>query len=181
MDLFKWRWSCWSWGSRWATGQGTALDVLQLSRTRQSSAARCTGDLTLDPVRGFLSAFKHGLVLLSRVVVSHFNSNISCIFSTALQWVPVVVLASTRNDQVVQVDPGLTDHVGLLIVIEYRDLQFEVIWGFVHGKSELRVPKQSCKPTSPPRFVALAYHRGVCPPRRSVCVFFASLPNLAAQ
>jgi hypothetical protein len=142
MSLFKRCWSGWCWCSRWPSRQGATLDVLQLARTRQPGAAGCAGDFALDSVCSFLSALKHGLVLLSCVVVGHFNSNISCIFSSALQWMPVVILASTRDDQVVQIDPGLTDHVGLFIVVEYRDLQLEIIWRFVYGEPEFRVPKQ---------------------------------------
>jgi len=52
----------------------------------------------------------------------------------------VVVLASTGNDQVLQVDPGFADQVGLLVIIEDGDFHPVVIRGLVYCKSKLVVP-----------------------------------------
>ena len=53
---------------------------------------------------------------------------------------PVVVLTASRNDQVLQIHPGLSNQVGLFIVVENRNLQLVVVGGLVDRKSEFVVP-----------------------------------------
>lgn len=53
---------------------------------------------------------------------------------------PQVVLAAARDDNVTQVDPCLTYQVGLLIIVENRDLELVVVWGVVNSETNLLVP-----------------------------------------
>lgn len=53
----------------------------------------------------------------------------------------MIVLTSAWDNQVVQVNPGFPNQIRLLIVIENRDLQFEVIGRLVYCESELMVPE----------------------------------------
>jgi hypothetical protein len=48
---------------------------------------------------------------------------------------PVVILASSWDDQVVQVNPGFTNQVSPFVVVEHGNLQFEVVRGLVHGEA----------------------------------------------
>jgi hypothetical protein len=45
-----------------------------------------------------------------------------------LQLVPDVILPTPRDDDFFQVHPDLPNEVVLLVLIEYRALQLEVIW-----------------------------------------------------
>lgn len=95
----------------------------------------------------------------------------------------MVILASSRNDQVLQVNPRLSDQVCLLVVVENGNLQFVVIGRLVYRETQFMIPV--VVGISSVQEVGddddQAYQRGVCPPRRSVGVFFASLPSRAAQ
>jgi len=99
---------------------------------------------------------------------------------------PQVILAAARDNNVTQVDPGLSYQVGLLIIVEDRDLELVVVWGVVNSETNLLVPLQVSEEKAHERWSGLglkleAYHLGVWPPRISVVVFLASLPSLAAQ
>lgn len=146
VNLFKHGWP--HWGTRRAAWQWSSLNILQLSGTGQTRTAGSGWDFALDSICCFLSALNQSLILLSGVVVRHLHSDFSSIFSTALQWVPVIVLTSTGNDQVLQIDPGLSDNVSLLVVIKHGNLQFVVIRGFVYGETEFGVPGASQYPLS---------------------------------
>jgi hypothetical protein len=76
----------------------------------------------LNPLRRFFPLHNDRLVLLAGIVVGHLDPNITSIFASALEWMPVVVLASSGDDQVLQVNPGLSNQVCLFIVVEYGHL-----------------------------------------------------------
>jgi len=68
------------------------------------------------------------LLLRPRIVVGQFYSDLASVFSFELQLVPDVVLPTSSDDDFFQVHPDLPDEVVLLVLIEYRALQLEVIW-----------------------------------------------------
>ena len=57
---------------------------------------------------------------------------------------PVVVLASTRDDQIFEIDPGFADQIGLLVVVENGDLELKVVRRLVNGEAKLLIPA-SCE------------------------------------
>lgn len=81
-----------------------------------------------------------GLVLGSGVIVSHLDANVTGIPSAVLQRMPRITLAATGDDEVFQIDPGLADQVGSLIIVEHRDFQTEVIGGFVDCETKFLIP-----------------------------------------
>ena len=54
---------------------------------------------------------------------------------------PTVTLTASWNNQVLQIDPSLSNQVGLFIVIEYRNLEFKVIWRLVHCEAKFMIPE----------------------------------------
>lgn len=53
---------------------------------------------------------------------------------------PTVTLTASWNNQGLQIDPSLSNQVGLFIVIEYGNLEFEVVWRLVHSKAKFMIP-----------------------------------------
>lgn len=109
-----------------------------LSRSRQvvsGSVLHAIGDEWLDLLGP--------LFLGSGVVVRDLDSDLAGILAPVAQVVPNVVLSATGDDNLLQVDPRLTNDLGLLIVVEQRHLQLVVVRGVVHGKSQLLVPASS--------------------------------------
>jgi hypothetical protein len=64
------------------------------------------------------AALDHGLVFWSRVIVSHLNADFSRVLPAELQWVPLVALAASRDNQVLQINPGFSDQIRSLIVVK---------------------------------------------------------------
>jgi hypothetical protein len=56
---------------------------------------------------------------------------------------PLVALATSGDDKILQINPSLADKVCAFIVVEYGELESEVIGGFVHGEAEFLVPGQN--------------------------------------
>jgi hypothetical protein len=75
----------------------------------------------LNSLCRFFSLHDDSLILLPGVIVGHLNPDIASIFASTLEWMPVVILASSRDDQVLQVDPSLSNQVCLSIVVEDGD------------------------------------------------------------
>lgn len=87
-------------------------------------------------------SFNHCLIFWSSVVISHLDTDFTGILSTKLQWMPVIALATTGDDQVFQINPGLSDQVSFLVVVEYGYLESEIVWRLVYGKSKFLVPRE---------------------------------------
>lgn len=96
---------------------------------------------------------------------------------------PLVALATARDDNVAKVDPVLANQLRPLVVAKDRDLQLVVVGGVVDDEAQFLVPvnMRSAEPFQVPSPRVSTYHFGVCPPRMSVTVFLASLPRRAAQ
>ena len=62
------------------------------------------------------------LFLGPRIVVGQFYSDLARVFSFELQLVPDVILPASRDNNVFQVHPNLTNKVVLLVFIEDRAL-----------------------------------------------------------
>ena len=92
---------------------------------------------------------------------------------------PNIALPPTRNNHVLKVHPCLSYQVRLFVVVENRNFQLVVVRRVVNSKSKLLVPEHRQQHTISPH--NSTHHLGVWPPRRSVSVFFASFPSLAAQ
>lgn len=80
------------------------------------------------------------LGLWTGVVVGELDTDLASILALASQIVPQIVLAAARDDNVTQVDPCLSYQVGLLIVVEDRNLELVVVWGVVNSEPNLLVP-----------------------------------------
>lgn len=80
------------------------------------------------------------LGLWTSVVVGELDADLTSILALASQVVPQVILAAARDDNVTQVDPCLSYQVGLLIVVEDRNLELVVVWGVVNSEANLLVP-----------------------------------------
>jgi hypothetical protein len=69
--------------------------------------------------RGFLPLFYYRLLGLGPgVVEGELDADLAGIFALAVQWVPVVALASTRRDDSLKVRPAFSNELRLLVVIE---------------------------------------------------------------
>jgi hypothetical protein len=68
------------------------------------------------------------LLLRPGIVVGQFYSNFASVFSFELQLVPDVILPASRDDDFFQVHPNLPNEVVLLVLIEDRALQLQVVW-----------------------------------------------------
>lgn len=110
-----------------------------------------------------------GLVLGPSVVVSHLDTDVACVPSSVLQRMPLVALAASGNNEVFQIDPGLADQVGSLIIVEHRDFQAEVIWGFVDCKSKFLVPSPSLAPRPRQRDRIIIPFRSLTTSQVSIC------------
>ena len=56
---------------------------------------------------------------------------------------PLIALSAARDNDVAQVNPGLSDQLSLLVVIKHRHFQLVVIRGVVDNESELLVPVEN--------------------------------------
>ena len=82
-----------------------------------------------------------GLLLLwTRIVVCNFDPDLSCIFALTTQGMPNIILSSTRNDHLLQIDPSLANNLSLLVIVEYRNFELIVVGRVVDCKPELLVP-----------------------------------------
>lgn len=54
---------------------------------------------------------------------------------------PTVTLTAPWNNQGLQIDPSLSNQVGLFIVIEYGNLKFEVVGGLMHCEAKFMIPE----------------------------------------
>ena len=93
---------------------------------------------------------------------------------------PCVTLATARTYHSVEFDPCLSDEVCFFVIIEHGDFQSFVVPRLMDCKAKLLIPVLS-QQTECHTFLWYTNHLGVCPPRLSVSVFFASFPSLAAQ
>lgn len=85
----------------------------------------------------------------ARIVVSDLESNLPRILAAAGQSLPYVVLASSSNDDALEIDPSLSDEVRLLVVGEDGDLELIIIGRVVHCKSQLLVPAETQSASAP--------------------------------
>lgn len=81
------------------------------------------------------------LFLRPRIVVCDFDPDLSRILSSVAEIVPQIVLAAPRNNDILEIDPGLTNDLGLLVIVKEGHLQLEVVWRVVYCKPKLLVPK----------------------------------------
>lgn len=132
------------------------------------------------------SRFAQGLLRLrSRIVERHLHPNLSRILAPASKVLPYIALTTAGDDDIFEVDPGIANQIRPLVVGKDGNLELVVIRRVVHSKAELLIPNEFESQYTYRVVVAMhraeAYHLGVCPPRTSVAVFLASLPNRAAQ
>jgi hypothetical protein len=79
----------------------------------------------------------------ARVVEGDFESNFPRILAAACQSLPYVVLASSSNNDALEIDPSLSDEIRLLVVGEDGDLELVVVGRIMHCKSQLLVPAET--------------------------------------
>lgn len=53
---------------------------------------------------------------------------------------PEIIGFSTRHNKCCEVDPGFTNQVGLLVIIEDGALELVVVWSISYGESQFLVP-----------------------------------------
>lgn len=53
---------------------------------------------------------------------------------------PIVALTTTRDNQVPEINPSFSDHIGFLIVIENGHLESVVVGRFMYSKAKFIVP-----------------------------------------
>jgi hypothetical protein len=87
-----------------------------------------------------LSPRSRFLNLGSRVVVCQLDPDFSRVFFPALQLLPFVALAATRNYDLCQVDKGISDEIGFLVVVENRELEAVVIGSVEDLEPQLLIP-----------------------------------------
>lgn len=130
---WRWRLLCGRLAGKRIRGKRASL------RRRRPERAR--GRIRL---RGYLLRLGSWLLgLWTGVVVSELDPDLTGILALAGQVMPQVVLATARDNNVTQVDPCLSYQVGLLIVVEDRDLELVVIWGIVNSETNFLVPPGS--------------------------------------
>lgn len=94
------------------------------------------GRCRLEVGSGRVSCFDGSLLRLwSAIVVCDLDSNLTRIFALAGQVLPDVVLSSTRNNDVLQVNPCFADEIRLLVISEDRDLELVVVGRVVNRKA----------------------------------------------
>lgn len=79
----------------------------------------------------------------ARIVVRDLESNFPRILAAACQSLPYVVLASSSNNDALEIDPGLSDEIRFLVVSEDGDLELVVVGRIMHCKSQLLVPAET--------------------------------------
>ena len=90
--------------------------------------------------RLFPSLLQHRFILRPCVIVCELHPDFTGIFALELQLMPEIVLSATRHNNLLQVDPGFPDEVGLLVIVEDGALQLVVVWGFMNSESDLLIP-----------------------------------------
>lgn len=129
----------WYWRRRLLCGRLTGKRI----RRERASLGRCGPKRTSRRIRlrGCLLGLGGRLLWLwSSVVVGELDTDLTSILALASQVVPQVILAAARHNNVTQVDPCLSYQVGLLIVVEDRNLELVVVWGVVDSETNLLVP-----------------------------------------
>lgn len=99
---------------------------------------------------------------------------------------PAVVLAAARDEDLVEANDALADEVGFFIVVEACEFEGAVVGGVADFEAELLVPIGLSVNANIPLGVVrvgmgITNHFGVCPPRLSGSVRFASFPSRATQ
>jgi hypothetical protein len=85
----------------------------------------------------------------ARIVVRDLESNFPRILAAACQSLPYVVLASSRNNNALEIDPSLSDKIRFLVVSENGDLELIVVGRIMHRKSQLLVPAETKSASAP--------------------------------
>lgn len=132
----------WS-GGRSTSGifwQRSSLDLFWLSRTRERRSRSSGGGgsatgLGLNLLSSFFSFLDDGLVFWSSIIIGHFDADFPSVFALEVKLMPLITLPTTRDDQVIQVNPCLADQIGLLVVVKNRHLEPVVIGGFMDGEA----------------------------------------------
>ena len=92
------------------------------------------------PVCSALLQFLRFLLLWARVVICNFDPDLPGVFALAAQRVPNIVLSSTWNNNLLQIDPRFSNYLSLFVIVENRNFQLVIVWGVVDRKSKLLVP-----------------------------------------
>lgn len=131
----------WHWRWRLLCGRLAGKRVRrERASLRRRSPQRARGRIRL---RGYLLRLGSWLLRLwAGVVVGELDPDLASILALASQVMPQVILATARDNNVTQVDPGLSYQVGLLIIVEDRDLELIVIWRIMNGEANFLVPLQ---------------------------------------
>lgn len=79
----------------------------------------------------------------ARIVVSDLESNFPRILAATCQSLPYVVLASSSNNDALEIDPSLSDEIRLLVISENGDLELVVVGRIMHCESQLLVPAET--------------------------------------
>lgn len=74
------------------------------------------------------------------VVVCDLDADLASILAPAGEVLPDVVLATARDDDILEVDPSLANQVSLLVVGEDGDFELIVVGGIVDGEAQFLVP-----------------------------------------
>lgn len=96
----------------------------------------------IHTIRGSWSDLLQLLLFGSGVIVGDLDPNLARVFALATQVVPQIILPSTWDHNLLEVDPCLSNQVRLLVIVENRDLQLVVVGGVVNGISKFLVPAQ---------------------------------------
>lgn len=85
----------------------------------------------------------------ARVVERDLESDFPRILAAACQSLPYVVLASSSNNDALEIDPSLANEIRLLVVSEDGDLELVVVGRIMHCKSQLLVPTETKSASAP--------------------------------
>lgn len=145
ISWWPWVLSWWSRKMTWHWRWGLLCGSLAGKRIRRERASLgwCGPERTRRGIRlrGYLLGLGGWLLgLWTSVVVGELDADLTSILALASQVVPQVILAAARDNNVTQVDPCLSYQVGLLIVVEDRNLELVVVWGVVNSETNLLVP-----------------------------------------
>lgn len=80
------------------------------------------------------------LGLWARVVVRDLNPDFTGVLALAGEILPEIVLATTGDDDVAQVDPCLSNQFCLLVVVEDGDFELVIVGGVVDGEADFLIP-----------------------------------------
>jgi hypothetical protein len=79
------------------------------------------------------------------IIVGHLHSDIASVFALEVQLMPQVILTATGDDDIVEIDPSLTDEISFLVVVENGALHPIVVGSVVYNEPEFLIPG-SCQP-----------------------------------